>query len=330
MLSDIKITVNGRGISPLPFLRLYGTIFIHSLCRFFLYCREYAGKLLKKVGNSRFKREKNPLRKNTPTATGGMDMSIWKKLREAWAQTPKNLGKQGETAVARKLRWADFWGYRGRLLRNVYVPTSSGGTTEIDLLYLTRKGLFVIESKNYTGYLFGSDWQQNWTETFRGRKTWLGRRKVEKHPFYNPIWQNEAHISRLRAYLENEIPMFSVIVFSDHCVLKEIDYDPEEVTICQQRELFRKLRTIWRRHPNCLRDADIVALYEELRPLTKVDHRTKRQHVRDVRTQRRRVPTCPWCGGTLVLRTARSGPHAGEPFYGCSNYPRCQYLRDRG
>jgi restriction system protein len=36
------------------------------------------------------------------------------------------------------------------------------------------------------------------------------------------------------------------------------------------------------------------------------------------------VPQCPKCGAPMVLRTARKGAYAGQTFYGCSNYPRCQ------
>jgi len=37
---------------------------------------------------------------------------------------------------------------------------------------------------------------------------------------------------------------------------------------------------------------------------------------------------CPKCGGSLVLRTAKKGMHAGEQFYGCSNYPNCNFIRN--
>jgi ssDNA-binding Zn-finger/Zn-ribbon topoisomerase 1 len=37
---------------------------------------------------------------------------------------------------------------------------------------------------------------------------------------------------------------------------------------------------------------------------------------------------CPNCGGELVLRTAKKGTNAGSRFYGCSNYPRCRYVRN--
>jgi hypothetical protein len=35
-------------------------------------------------------------------------------------------------------------------------------------------------------------------------------------------------------------------------------------------------------------------------------------------------PTCPKCHTPFVLRSAKSGKHAGKPFYGCTNYPKCR------
>ena len=36
-------------------------------------------------------------------------------------------------------------------------------------------------------------------------------------------------------------------------------------------------------------------------------------------------PTCERCGGQMQLRTAKQGQHAGERFWGCTNYPRCRH-----
>lgn len=45
-------------------------------------------------------------------------------------------------------------------------------------------------------------------------------------------------------------------------------------------------------------------------------------------TNRNATLTCPRCGGKLVLRTAKRGDRVGKQFYGCSNYPRCNYTRN--
>lgn len=35
-------------------------------------------------------------------------------------------------------------------------------------------------------------------------------------------------------------------------------------------------------------------------------------------------PTCPKCGVPMVQRTAKKGPNAGQPFFGCPHYPKCR------
>jgi hypothetical protein len=35
-------------------------------------------------------------------------------------------------------------------------------------------------------------------------------------------------------------------------------------------------------------------------------------------------PVCPRCEIPMVLRTAKQGTNAGQPFWGCANYPRCR------
>ena len=36
------------------------------------------------------------------------------------------------------------------------------------------------------------------------------------------------------------------------------------------------------------------------------------------------APNCPSCGSGMVRRTARTGPNAGNDFWGCSDYPECR------
>ena len=40
-----------------------------------------------------------------------------------------------------------------------------------------------------------------------------------------------------------------------------------------------------------------------------------------------RAPMCPRCRSSMVLRTAKRGPNAGERFWGCTTYPKCQGTR---
>ncbi|MEI8164797.1 MAG: four helix bundle suffix domain-containing protein [Chloroflexales bacterium] len=40
------------------------------------------------------------------------------------------------------------------------------------------------------------------------------------------------------------------------------------------------------------------------------------------------APACPKCGEPMRLRNARKGPRAGGKFWGCTNYPACDGLRE--
>ena len=40
------------------------------------------------------------------------------------------------------------------------------------------------------------------------------------------------------------------------------------------------------------------------------------------------APSCPRCGGSLVVRTARKGKNAGQRFWGCETFPKCRFVRD--
>lgn len=94
-------------------------------------------------------------------------------------------GKIGEAYTARELKLLNLLGRKGKVLRNVYIPKDNNETSEIDVLFITQKGIFVIESKNYSGWIFGSENQYKWTMMLPNK---------EKHSFYNPIKQNQTHI----------------------------------------------------------------------------------------------------------------------------------------
>lgn len=82
---------------------------------------------------------------------------------------------------------------------------------------------------------------------------------------------------------------------------------------------------------NYLLDQQIAALekqfveeggYSEALAAKRLEHRNKQQS-----TENQQFPPCPECKSPMVLRTAKSGAHAGEPFLGCSAYPKCKGTR---
>ena len=125
---------------------------------------------------------------------------------------------------------------RIEVFRNVLVPRKKGPTdeSEVDVLLLHETGLYVIESKNYSGWIFGSEGQRQWTQTLEGGK---------KERFYNPIMQNRAHVRALAACLGVEREqMRSYVVFSERCTLKKVPDDCEEYVVCRRPHLLKRLR----------------------------------------------------------------------------------------
>jgi hypothetical protein len=72
-------------------------------------------------------------------------------------------GRNGEYQIYKRLRNHENKG--GKFLFNCYLPKENGETTEIDVLLINKNGIFVFESKNYSGWIFGDEKSKNWTQT---------------------------------------------------------------------------------------------------------------------------------------------------------------------
>lgn len=75
-------------------------------------------------------------------------------------------GSLGEALVTHgTFRLLDEALYRG--FSDLYVPRPDGdGLTQVDHVVVSPYGIFVIETKNYTGWIYGSEHQAKWTQTF--------------------------------------------------------------------------------------------------------------------------------------------------------------------
>lgn len=249
-------------------------------------------------------------------------------LYSHYSDSPNRIGRQGEKAVENVLRHQFFWGLNGIVLRNLYLPKQDNTTTEIDIIFITKKGIFVIESKNYSGYIFGSESRRDWVQTLYAGETWFGKKKVEKHYFYNPIWQNNTHIKCLRNILQNKsIPIFSVIVFSTQCSLMDISFTSENLIVCKRDKLKSSIGRLYRKCPDALSLDEIENVAASLSAYTNKSNKEKKEHIDKIKEKQNNNCHCPLCGGNLVLRTAKRGPYIGNQFYGCSNYPKCKYTK---
>lgn len=218
-------------------------------------------------------------------------------------------------------------GYK-KYLFNCYVPKDNGETTEIDVILLHESGIYVFESKNYSGWIFGTETQPYWTQTLP-----TGRGQSRKEHFFNPILQNNVHIKWLCQTLHQNPTVFrSYIVFSDHCTLKKITLTSGKHYVLNRHRLFSAVSTDAKTHLGCLSQQEIDSIYNKLYPLTQADASLKAAHINNIKLKHSSMDnnllTCPQCGGKLILRVAKKGKNCGKTFLGCSNYPKCRYIRD--
>ncbi len=247
----------------------------------------------------------------------------YKSTNRFFIQVLADKGAFGEYLIYLNLR--PFEKVGARFLFNCYLPKNNGETSEIDVLMIFRSGIYVFESKNYGGWIFGSESNKTWTQTFPS-----GRGSRKEH-FYNPIMQNSSHIKWLQKNVMGIYPIHSIIAFSDKCEFKNLTIYSPDVIVTHRSSVFDYVNSIDNRIGIVLDEDNIERIFNQLYPYTQVSPEVKYKHVSDIVYRPADVYSmdrCPRCGGTLVLRTARKGSNAGNQFFGCSNYPRCRYIKN--
>jgi len=211
------------------------------------------------------------------------------------------------------------------LFKNVTLPTEDG-TTQIDHVIVSRYGIFVIETKNMKGWIFGSEKQKTWTQ------------KIYRHTtkFQNPLHQNYKHTQTLQSALElDPDKIFSLVVFVGDSEFKTPM--PENVVYAGGYIRFIKSKV-----QSILTDSEVQNICYKiesgrLKPSIKT-HINHVQHVKEVVEKKQQPPVtkpilrktenvCPKCGEAMVLRTAKRGNNQGKQFWGCSGFPKCRTVR---
>jgi len=212
------------------------------------------------------------------------------------------------------------------LFKNVTLPTEDG-TTQIDHVIVSRYGVFVIETKNMKGWIFGSEKQKTWTQ------------KIYRHTskFQNPLHQNYKHTQTLQAALNIEPnTIFSVVVFVGDSTFKTTM--PDNVVYAGGYIRYIKDKTQPILTESEVKDICGQITTGRLKPSLKT-HREHVKHVKTIVAEKKRPievkpvlekpdNSCPKCGESMVLRTAKRGDNQGNQFWGCSGYPKCRTVMD--
>ena len=153
-----------------------------------------------------------------PSLLSGISPWMWLALvfaillpvfKELWGAKVK--GWAGEKMVSHLgLRKLDASIYQ--VFDDLYLPRPDGqGTTQLDHVVVSPFGVFVVETKNYQGWIFGSEKQKDWTQSIYKKK----------HRFQNPLHQNDLHVRALAGLLGLDRRIFhSVVFFIGDCTFK--------------------------------------------------------------------------------------------------------------
>jgi predicted RNA-binding Zn-ribbon protein involved in translation (DUF1610 family) len=185
---------------------------------------------------------------------------------------------------------------------------NDGKSHQIDHIIICKKGIFVVETKNYSGQIYGQDNQREWTQVLAyGRK---------KHQFYNPILQNKSHIYSLSKIIGRKDCFISIIVFPKAEIMT--DFDAYVGSISDMKRWIKQDRE------EILTTAEIERIYRQLIEYKNNPQLTYEQHIDNIYNLQQRIENniCPRCGNKLVLRKGKSGS-----FYGCSAYPNCKFIK---
>lgn len=259
---------------------------------------------------------------------------LWSLMQTPWfwlliimliVNTPYVKGLLGELAVAVMLKFLNKDIYK--VFHDLYITKEDGSTSQIDHVVTSPFGVFVIETKNYNGWIFGDEKSKYWTQVIYRTK----------NRFLNPIIQNKGHIKHLSNFLgvADKSKYISIISFSSRSTLKKVK---------TTTKVIYSIKLVWaiKRYKSVIIEAEeLQSMNAKLMTLERADWKTRRDHVRyikgkpvkprekemktesEVEAEEATIHVCPRCGSNLVERNGKRGK-----FMGCSGFPKCRYTSD--
>ncbi|HHT97941.1 MAG TPA: NERD domain-containing protein [Clostridiales bacterium] len=202
--------------------------------------------------------------------------------REEWQAKQAEADKKGELGEQKIVDTLEYLDFYGKTLSNVYVPKSNGrGTAEIDVIYINQYGVYVIESKNHNGSIYGDDKYDKWVVYYRKARDG----SENKFHFYSPVKQNEAHIEHLSKKLStiDKKDLHSIIVFIEPFNMK-VNSKSDVVMLKDLNSLINKYEsgedTVFSRK-------EVDKIYNLLKPYTDVSDKVKKAHLRQANRAKR-------------------------------------------
>ena len=171
------------------------------------------------------------------------------------------VGKAGEYWTKKELKKL---GKEYLIINDLMIRTEDKKTHQIDHVVISKYGIFVIETKQYDGYITGNDYDKKWCM------------KAGKNQLYinNPVHQNYGHIKALQEVLKlNEKKFISIICMSGNAKLKI-----KSNKVIKVNDIIDKIKS----YQNILID-NCEEIYNELRNINITDRKQKSKHNREIK-----------------------------------------------
>ncbi|MBR6689391.1 MAG: NERD domain-containing protein [Clostridia bacterium] len=143
----------------------------------------------------------------------------------------KNIIK-GQNAEDKIIKILENVFVKENIIQDSYFRDDEIVTTQVDILAIDTTGIYVIESKAFSGVIKGNQYDKNWVQLFANKK---------HYTFSNPIIQNKRHIEDIKRNLETfdvpDIAYKSYVVFDNNCKLDLNVKNNDQLKVVKQEEL---------------------------------------------------------------------------------------------
>ncbi len=212
-------------------------------------------------------------------------------------------GKIGETKVRFDLYRLPEDEYL--ILHDVMLRNNSN-TAQIDHLIFSKYGIFVIETKNFSGFITGTSKDKKWIRHDKNKNKYIN----------NPVLQNYWHVQFLKDLLGIDENVFIPLV----CIYGKCKLDVDWDKTVKFKYLVDRIG--FYKNVKLLQYKEI---YEKVKNMNIIDLQERRQHNIDKKIQaefkkQESINKCPKCGASLKKRKGENGE-----FLGCSKFPKCRY-----
>lgn len=224
----------------------------------------------------------------------------------AFLKTPQGRGWLGEFKV--KLVIGKTKPEVKYVINNLTLRIGDNKTSQIDHIVINKHGIFVIETKNYSGRIYGNETQLEWTQVLNYGKV--------KNKLYNPIKQNKTHLYHISNLLNRNLPLFSAIVF--------VQGNTQYINATDVYNLGELRRLLKSNTGEYLSSEKMEEAYKTLLNANDASI-TKREHIQNIHINQQSISNniCPRCGKALVLRKGKNCN-----FMGCKGYPQCKFTKN--